>query len=72
MTKTEQYIQRLMDAGFIEIETRSTKSKAFYRTDKNNYVFVGKRASIRYGRNKSQSVPIRDHETFFNIIEKEV
>ena len=69
-TKTEGYIKELKRLGFQEVETRSTKNRAFTHKDLKNLIFVGRRANIKYGKNVSTSIGIRQPDKLLNHLQQ--
>jgi hypothetical protein len=55
MTIASQLIAALETAGYKEIDTRSSKYKAFEKPGISQRLFVGKSGALRIGRSSSQS-----------------
>lgn len=56
MTKQQIICQQLMDMGFEEKETRSTKYRVFGRPEISRNLYIGRKGAIRYGNNLSESM----------------
>ena len=69
-TKTEGYITELKRMNFEEVETKSTKFKAFRHSEMKSLILVGRRGNLRFGRAVSNSRAIFRPEELLNNLQR--
>lgn len=69
-TKTEGYITELLRLGFVEVETRSSKKRAFTHKELKNLIFISRNAAVRYGRSVSNSIAIYRPDELLNKLQR--